>query len=172
MTLDMAIVERDMERWVMEVLDVPHAALNGISPCPFARQAWLAKRYRLVEAGDLMSDLLGTPDAWEDGCDLVIYVFDPASPIDASWLGETTRQANISLMPRGYMALEGHPDIPESVLDCDMNQGTYAYAIVQPLDKLSKGKASLIGRGYYENWPADMMAQIVEMREKYQEKSQ
>lgn len=163
--MDMVAVEKDLERWVMEVLDVPHPALGGNSPCPFARQAWLARRYRLSQADDLYADLSTTPDRWEDGCDLWIYVFDPGASVDPNWLAETTGRANSVLLPRGYVALEGHPEIPERVLDCDMNQGRYAYAIVQPLEKLRKGRASLVGRGYYDNWPSTMLEQIVEVRE-------
>jgi len=166
MTMDIEAARRDMERWVMEVLDVPHQALNGNSPCPFARQAWLAKRFRLEEATDLLGDLVSTPDRWEDGCDLWIFVFDPSKHVDPAWLGDTTREANESLMPRGYVALEGHPDIPERVLDCEMNQGRYSYAIVQPLEKLRKGRAYLAPRGYYDNWPGEMLGQIVDIREK------
>jgi hypothetical protein len=165
MTMDMSIVARDFERWVMEVLDVPHPALNGSSPCPFARQAWLAGRYRISEVADLTTDLGSTPDRWEEGCDLWIHVFDPEASIDPIWLAEATREANRLLIRRGYIALEGHPDIPERVMDCEMNQGRYAYAIVQPLEKLRKGRASLVGKGYYDNWPADMLAQIVGIRE-------
>lgn len=165
MTMDLATVEKDLERWVMEVLDVPHDALKGNSPCPFAKQAWLRRRYRLSEAVDLAKDLVGTADRWPDDCDLWIYVFDTTAEVDPAWLGETTRAANASLIPRGYVALEGHPSIPERVLDCEMNQGKYAYAIVQPLDKLRKAGATLISKGYYDNWPADMMDQIVKIRE-------
>lgn len=163
--MDMAAARRDFGRWIEQVLDVPHAALNGNSPCPFARQAWTDGRYRLDEATELEADLTGTPDRWEDGIDLWIYVFDPARLVDTAWLAETTNRANASLMPRGYLALEGHPGIPERVVDCDMNQGTYAYAIVQPLEKLRRGRAALLGKGYYDNWPADMLAQIVGIRE-------
>lgn len=170
MTLDLAVVEKHLERWVMEVLDVPHDALNGSSPCPFARQAWLRGRYRLTQAGDLLQDLESTPARWPDDCDLWIYVFDPSEDVDPSWLSEIARQANAWLVPRGYVALEGHPRIPERVLDCEMNQGRYAYAIVQPIDKLNKGRAVLSERGYYDNWPADMLEQIVQIREKFQEK--
>jgi len=69
-------------------------------------------------------------------------------------------------MGRGYIALEGHPDIPEAVGDCDINQGRYTYVIVQPLDKLAKHKAILEKRGYYDGWPKDMYDNIVGIRER------
>lgn len=165
MGIDLAAVRRDLGKWVEGVLDAPHPALGGNSPCPFARQAWVDGRYRLEEAIDLERELARTPDRWEDGIDLWIYVFDPEVAVDPNWLSDTARRANGTLMPRGYLALEGHPDIPERVLDCDMNQGTYAYAIVQPLEKLRRGRAALLGKGYYDNWPAEMLEQIVGIRE-------
>jgi len=154
----------DFERWIMDVLDVPHAALNGQAPCPFAKQAWLKKRYRLVITGNLARDLAGTAAAWPADCDVWIWVCEQL--LDVKELSAVTADANhTQLMPQGYIALEGHPQIPEAVLDCDMNQGQYCYVIVQPLDKLARSKIVLDKNGYYDNWPRDMYDQIVAARE-------
>lgn len=164
--MDLTEIESDFQRWVFDVLDVPHAALNGNSPCPFAKQAWVKKRYTIDLVTDLRRDLQLSPMTWPNECDLRIYVFHPEQIVDPNWLTTTTKMLNQHhLLPAGYIALEGHPDIAEAVLDCDMNQGRHAYVIVQPLDKLAKHKAVLEKRGYYDNWSADMLATIVSSRE-------
>lgn len=163
---DMAQIEQDFQSWIMDVLDVPHPALNGNSPCPFARQAWTKGRYKLTKVVDLRDDLWRDLKDWPTECDLCIHVFDITQPIDPNWLSNTVRQLNHDLLlPAGYIALEGHPDIPEAILDCDMNQGKYAYVVLQPLDKLRRAKSMLEGKGYYDNWPDDMMANIVAVRD-------
>ena len=34
-------VERDIRNWSHNFLEVPNAKLNGLPPCPYAKQAWL-----------------------------------------------------------------------------------------------------------------------------------
>lgn len=171
--MDPQRIKADIEAWVMEVLDAPHLALNGNSPCPFARAAWIKDRYRLVvtRKQDLHDHLLGCIDRWPADCDLWILVCDPdeTPACEAAELVAVAADANRTLLPRGYIALEGHPHIPERVLDCDFNQGTLAYAVVQPLDKLARHKAILEKRGYYDNWPRDMYDAIVGVRERESE---
>ena len=34
-------IEADIRKWSHEFLEVPNAKLNGLPPCPYAKQAWL-----------------------------------------------------------------------------------------------------------------------------------
>ena len=34
-------VEADIRKWSHEFLEVPNEKLNGLPPCPYAKQAWL-----------------------------------------------------------------------------------------------------------------------------------
>ena len=34
-------VEADIRKWSHEFLEVPNAKLNGLPPCPYAKQAWI-----------------------------------------------------------------------------------------------------------------------------------
>jgi len=34
-------VEQDIRNWSHNFLEVPNAKLNGLPPCPYAKQAWL-----------------------------------------------------------------------------------------------------------------------------------
>ena len=123
----------------------------------------MKKRYRLVITADLASDLAGTAKMWPLDCDVWIWVC--AQLLDINELSAVTADVNrTQLMPQGYIALEGHPQIAEAVLDCDMNQGQYCYVIVQPLDKLARSQIVLEKNGYYDNWPRDMYQQIVAAR--------
>jgi hypothetical protein len=80
--MELENIKRDFERWITEVLDVPHAALNGNSPCPFAKTAWLRERYRLdiAHGYELDHNIIRSIDAWPQDCDLWIWVCDPDDP--------------------------------------------------------------------------------------------
>ena len=34
-------IEADIRKWSHEFLEVPNEKLNGLPPCPYAKQAWL-----------------------------------------------------------------------------------------------------------------------------------
>jgi hypothetical protein len=34
-------IEADIRKWSHEFLEVPNDKLNGLPPCPYAKQAWL-----------------------------------------------------------------------------------------------------------------------------------
>ena len=39
-------VEEDIRKWSHDFLEVPNAKLNGLPPCPYAKQAWLDNKVK------------------------------------------------------------------------------------------------------------------------------
>jgi hypothetical protein len=37
-------IEADIRKWSNEFLEIPNKKLNGLPPCPYAKQAWLDNR--------------------------------------------------------------------------------------------------------------------------------
>jgi hypothetical protein len=48
--LDLETVKADIEQWIVNFVEVPHPALGGWAPCPYARKARLDRDY-LVRVG-------------------------------------------------------------------------------------------------------------------------
>ena len=46
--LDLATVTADIARWIETFVEVPHPALGGWAPCPYARQARLNQEYAVL----------------------------------------------------------------------------------------------------------------------------
>ena len=44
--MDIETVSQDIERWIVNFVEVPHPALGGWAPCPYARAARLKKKLR------------------------------------------------------------------------------------------------------------------------------
>ena len=93
------------------------------------------------------------------------YVYDPKI-IDAERFESQIRAVNQGfLVPRNIIALADHPDSPEIIKGISMNQGEWAIAFIQPLDKLNHFARLIAGKGYYDGWPEDYLQGLFEFRE-------
>ena len=45
--LDLATVQADIESWIVDFVEVPHPALGGWAPCPYARKARLDRDFEV-----------------------------------------------------------------------------------------------------------------------------
>ena len=150
--LDLATVQSDIEHWIETFVEIPHPALGGWAPCPYARKARLDRDFEVR---------LGT-DPYRDAMNLsisgltksvVIYAYksEAWSHMDFAY---RLNQANQHwLLPHDLLGLEDHPSDPEIVNGISMNQGTYALLMIQNLSDLNE-KAQLVARkGFYHSWP-------------------
>jgi hypothetical protein len=153
----------DILMWITGFVEKPNAALDGWSPCPYARQARLAGEVEIRPGmidpyTDLMRAELGQDKT------VVIYVYN-AADIDAHQFNQQIHDVNLGfLLPRDLLALADHPEDPEIVKGVTMNQGTYALAFLQPLTKLNNFAQTIAAKGYYHDWPEDYLAQLFQNR--------
>lgn len=161
--LDLATVQRDIEHWIETFVEVPHPALGGWAPCPYARKARLDRDFEVR---------LGRDPYW-DACDVaikgltksvVIFAYD-ADVWSHMEFAYKLEQANRHwLLPHDLICLEDHPADPEIVNGVSMNQGTYALMMVQSLPDLDD-KARLVARkGFYDTWPDDYLQVLFQHR--------
>lgn len=162
--LDLERVQYDIERWIANFVEVPHPALGGWAPCPYARKARLDRDFEVRVGRNVFEDLIAVSYS-ELPKSVVIFVYSIAQ-YDYQTFNQEIQYVNTNyLVPKNFIALEDHPDDPEVVNGVTMNQGTYALALVQSLSDLNE-KAKLVARkGFYDTWPEDYLQKLFEHRE-------
>jgi len=163
--LNLKTVTKDIECWIKDFVEVPHPALGGWAPCPYARKARMDQDFDVRLGLAPIHDLVKISRNGLGGKSVVIIAYDPAE-----YSHETFSQAldvanREFLLPNDFLALEDHPGDPEIVNGVVMNQGTYALALVQSLSDLNQ-KAKLMARkGFYDTWPEDYLQTLFNHRE-------
>ena len=158
-------VQADIEAWIENFLEVPHPALGGFSPCPYARAARIKKSYSVYLGADPYYDLKNRGRQGMGDREVVIYVYDPQEWNHSMLSGSIELVNREVLLPRDMLALEDHPDDPEIVNGVCMNQGTYALALVQSLSDLNAKAKVMASRGFYHNWPEEYLQGLFQHRQ-------
>ena len=163
--LNLDIVQADIESWIVNFVEVPHPALGGWAPCPYARKARLDCDFEVKLGLAPIHDLVQISKKGLEGKSVVIFAYDP-SEISYTELSYAVDVCNREfLLPNNLLALEDHPDDPEVVNGVIMNNGTYALALVQSLSDLDQ-KAKLIAqKGFYDTWPEEYLTAVFQHRQ-------
>jgi len=165
MLLKLEDVKHNIEKWIVDFVEVPHPALGGWAPCPYARKARLDQDFEVKLGLAPIHDLVQISKKCLGGKSVVIIAYDPA---EYSY-EEFSRALDIAnrefLLPNNLLALEDHPADPEIVNGVVMNNGTYALALVQSLSDLNE-KAQLVARkGFYATWPEEYLTPLFKHRQ-------
>jgi hypothetical protein len=162
--LNLDTVCRDIERWIETFVEVPHPALGGWAPCPYARKARLDRDFEVRLGTDPYVDL---KDVAQTGItkSVIIFVYE-STTYNYEQFHSMIESANTEfLLSKDLLVLEDHPAAPELVNGVSMNQGTYAMALVQNLTDLDQ-KAKLVARkGFYDTWPEDYLQELFQHRQ-------
>jgi hypothetical protein len=162
--LDLATVRQDIEQWIVDFVEVPHPALGGWAPCPYARKARLDRDFDVRIGRDPYFDLVDIAIYGLGGKSVVIIAYNPEE-FNYNDFSYKLKLANETwLLRNDILALEDHPADPEIVNGVSMNQGTYALALVQSLSDLNE-KSKLVARnGFYDTWPEDYLQALFQHR--------
>lgn len=163
--MELERVTADIEHWIQNFLEVPHAALGGFSPCPYARAARIKKSYAVYLGTDPYYDLKNRGRQGMGDREVVIYVYDPKEWTHDMLAGSIELVNKEVLLPRDMLALEDHPDDVEMVNGVCMNQGTYALALVQSLSDLNTKSRLMASKGFYHDWPEEYLTGLFQHRE-------
>ena len=163
--MDLDTVKQDIENWIVNFVEVPHPALGGWAPCPYARSARLKKSYDVHVGVDPYFDLKNRARWGMNNREVIIYVYDPVEwPYEL--FSDSLKNANREhLLHNNILALEDHPSNVEMVNGVCMNQGKYALALVQSLSDLNNKAKTMAEKGFYHNWPEEYLAGLFEHRE-------
>ena len=163
--MDIEQIKKDIEQWIINFVEVPHPALGGWPPCPYARSARLKNTYEVLLGNDPYFDLKNRSRWGMQNKEVVIYVYDP-KVWNHNFLAHSIESANQEYLIRNNLiALEDHPDDKEIVNGVCMNQGTYALVLVQSLSDLNLRARSMARQGFYNSWPEEYLTQLFHNRD-------
>jgi len=161
--IDPQSAERYIREWIRSFLSVENPGLDGWAPCPYAHMARWSVRAGSV---DLALDLISVAESWTDEVDVVILAYDPRA-IGADYFAQAVDTANYTLLaPLNLVALEDHPDSPETVNGVMFNNQFFALIMIQSYDKLAAATRMLKRTDYYDRWPADYYDRVVGFRDR------
>jgi hypothetical protein len=162
--LDLATVQYEIERWIESFVEVPHPALGGWAPCPYARKARLDRDFTVRIGVNPYFDLLNVARDGLGGKSVLILAYDPNEFFYSQFTSDIAAANEEALLRNDLLALEDHPGDQEIVNGVCMNQGTYALALVQSLSDLNE-KAQLVAKkGFYAAWPEDYLQALFKHR--------
>ena len=162
--LDITTVQTDIEHWIETFVEVPHPALGGWAPCPYARKARLDRDFEVRLGRNPFEDLIAVSYGTLSKS-VTIFVYDPAQHPYEEFHKQIEFANNNHLVPKDMIALEDHPADAEIVNGVSMNQGTYALALVQSLSDLDQKARAMASRGFYETWPPEYLEMLFQHRQ-------
>jgi hypothetical protein len=162
--LNLDTVTYDIERWIATFVEVPHPALGGWAPCPYARKARLDRDFEVRLGRNPFEDLIAVSYGTLTKS-VVIFVYDPAQHPYEEFHKQIEFANKNHLVPKNLIALEDHPDLPELVNGVTMNQGTHALTLVQSLSDLNQRARAMASKGFYDTWPEDYLKELFNHRQ-------
>ena len=153
--MELEQVQADILTWIENFVEVPHPALGGWPPCPFARQARLKKTFEVYLGSDPYFDLKNRARWGMGNKEVIVYVYDPAEWSRDLFSSSIEAANQEHLLVKDILALEDHPGDVENVNGVIMNQGTYALALVQSLSDLNTKSKMMAAKGFYDTWPEE-----------------
>lgn len=158
--LDLEIVKADIERWIVDFVEVKNPALGGWAPCPYARKARLDKDFTVRIGVNPYFDLLNVARDGLGGKSVLILAYNPNEFFYSQFTSDIKAANEEALLRNDLLALEDHPGDQEIVNGVCMNQGTYALALVQNLTDLNEKAQLMDKKGFYDTWPEDYLKML------------
>lgn len=157
-------VKKDIEAWIVNFVEVPHPALGGFPPCPYARSARLKRSYEVYLGSDPYYDLKNRARWGMGDREVIIYVYDPDEWPHELFSASIESANTEHLLHNDILALEDHPHDVENVNGVIMNQGKYAMALVQSLSDLNVKAKQMASKGFYDSWPEEYLQALFQHR--------
>ena len=163
--MDIEQVKQDIESWIENFVEVPHPALGGFPPCPFARQARMKRTFEVYLGSDPYYDLKNRARWGMGNKEVIIYAYDPAEWSHELFSASIESANHEHLLRNDILALEDHPADVENVNGVIMNQGRYALALVQCLSDLNAKAQQMASKGFYHGWPEEYLQGLFNHRQ-------
>ena len=162
--MDIKTVTQDILSWSENFVEVPHPALGGWPPCPFARQARLKGTVGIFVGKEPYFDLEARAALGMQQYEVIVYAYDPGE-WTYDYFSPRLRSANRDfLLAADLIVLEDHPAAVEDVNGVIMNQGKYALSLVQCISDLNQRAQQIAAKGFYHDWPEDYLRGLFEHR--------
>lgn len=162
--LDLDQVQQHIESWIKNFVEVPHPALGGWAPCPYARRARLDRDFEVRLGVNPYFDLRVVAQTGINKS-VIIFAYDSTAYSYEQFHVMIDSANQEFLLGRDLLALEDHPAAPELVNGVTMNQGTYALALVQSLSDLDSRARAMAKQGFYDTWPETYLTELFQHRQ-------
>ncbi len=153
-------------RWMKEFVEQEHPVFAGLPTCPYARQARLSGRVRMIHMTSSEPD----SNCWQhisntdfDKTDALVLILDPKR-WTLKYTHDVVDQLNSVFMPRDVVVLEDHPKQKEEINGVIVNNGRYTLLLCQRLSTLNRFSEILKKKGYYDQWSKKNIADVVTWR--------
>jgi hypothetical protein len=163
--LDLYTVCYNIERWIETFVEVPHPALGGWPPCPYAKKARLEQDFAIRIGMDPYYDLVNLAKDGLGSKSVVIFVYDPMEWTYKQFAFSLKAANENFLLANDILALEDHPADPEIVNGVSMNQGTYAMSMCQSVTDLNIRAKHMASKGFYNTWPEEYLTALFQHRQ-------
>jgi hypothetical protein len=164
MNQELAQLYQDIEYWIKNFVEIPHPALGGWAPCPFARRARLDRDFEVRVGQQPLSDLAQLALTGLNNRSVIIIAYDPEIFAYEQFHSALEHANTQHLLPNDLIVLEDHPAATEIVNGISMNQGTYELSMVQSLSKLNTAAAQMGKKGFYHTWPEEYLQMLFRHR--------
>jgi hypothetical protein len=153
--------------WMVSFVEKPHPLLGGMPPCPYARQARLKGRVKMVWISSAEPD----SDCWThientdfNKTEVLILITDRSR-----WTWQQAYdircELNKTFHKNDIVILEDHPDYNEKISGVNMSNGRYCLLFAQRLSKLNHLADVLENTSdYYKNWSQAELDDVVTWR--------
>jgi len=162
-------IERDIRNWSHNFLEVPNVKLNGLPPCPYAKQAWLDDKV-IFSINTGLDGLVEEVQQFEShDYDIVVWASEYMPGME--YLNGFCDGMNVGLSIQSIdlHLMVFHPDYDaedaglaflqdDGVTDQEL---VYCMVFVQRLSPLDDAALSLEKSGYYEHFPDEVYESLV-----------
>ncbi len=156
------VYDRHLENWILNFLSRPYPEFGDLSPCPFAKKAYLDNKVKFLKVTNYFSEIRNFLNGWADQYDVLVFICPDNVPAEEFVLN--TQILNNEFMPQNLVLLEDHKDVPEKIGTITLNNGLYNLILAQKLDKLNDAAHKLSYTEYSKKWPKDYYDQVVSWR--------
>jgi hypothetical protein len=162
-------IEADIRKWSHEFLEVPNKKLNGLPPCPYAKQAWLDNKVIFSINTGLDGLAKEVADFESHEYDIVVWANEVLPDIHYldGWCDGVNQAMSIAGKDMHLMVFHPDYDAEEAGLDFLVEDGVvdhnllYCMVFVQRLSTLDDAALSLEKSGYYKHFPEEVYQSLV-----------
>lgn len=165
-------IEKDLRSWSREVLEVPNESLKGLSPCPYAKNAWEKDKVLVVETDNIYADSLKhCAEFAVTGKELVVV-----ASYSVPKLSKFHKYVqNLNVLFTDLHCMEFHPDYGAEDAELDFLTDNdwessidrpYCMVFIQDLAQVVYASDKLQCLGYYEVYPKDEYEELVVNRKR------
>jgi hypothetical protein len=165
--LNLPLVKKELESWVVSYLDVPSKFYNNLKPCPFARQAWFNNEVNVVLGKE--KEVTKQINSWDDSFNLVAIIFEEWEDVE-DWCAEKNKsicEDDLYLMCFSPDSCEWDDPQLETFSQKEFKpliDDIYGWVFLQRLSTVNRYSNILEKQGYYKNVSHDFWEYITTRR--------